>query len=145
MPRTLPPAAHPDDVEQRFYEALQRGDLAAMMSCWTDEDDAVCVHPGGARLVGLAAVREAFAAMFTQGGVPIRAEVVHRLQQPGVAVHSVVETVRVATDDGGLEAVVWATNVYAQTPQGWRMVLHHASPAPAAAQPAEPVISKTLH
>jgi len=58
MPRTLPPVAHPDDVEQRFYEALQRGDLAAMMSCWTDEDDAVCVHPGGARLVGLAAVVE---------------------------------------------------------------------------------------
>jgi len=145
MPRTLPPAAHPDDVEQRFYEALQRGDLAAMMSCWTDEDDAVCVHPGGARLVGLAAVREAFGIERIENLKLRDYPTLRAVQQPGVAVHSVVETVRVATDDGGLEAVVWATNVYAQTPQGWRMVLHHASPAPAAAQPAEPVISKTLH
>jgi ketosteroid isomerase-like protein len=32
------------------------------------------------------------------------------------------------TDDGVQQAWVVATNVYAKTAQGWRMVAHHASP-----------------
>jgi len=30
--------------------------------------------------------------------------------------------------DGLHQAVVMATNVYHKTPEGWRMVAHHASP-----------------
>ncbi|WP_442786621.1 nuclear transport factor 2 family protein [Hydrogenophaga sp. NFH-34] len=37
----------PDEVEHAFYEALQHGDLERVMACWADEDDVVCVHPGG--------------------------------------------------------------------------------------------------
>ena len=58
-----------DDVEAAFYEALQAGDLVQMMACWADEDDIVCVHPGGPRLVGAAAIRAAFEAMFSHGSV----------------------------------------------------------------------------
>jgi ketosteroid isomerase-like protein len=43
-------------------------------------------------------------------------------------VHSVVERVEVLTDDGLAHAWVVATNVYAKTAQGWRLVAHHASP-----------------
>ncbi len=32
------------------------------------------------------------------------------------------------TDDGPAHARVIATNVYLKTPQGWRLVAHHASP-----------------
>jgi hypothetical protein len=31
-----------------------------------------------------------------------------------------------------------ATNVYLRTAAGWRMIVHHASPAPAPAEPAPP-------
>jgi ketosteroid isomerase-like protein len=35
------------------------------------------------------------------------------------------------TSDGDLGvAVAQATNVFRRTPEGWRMVVHHASPAP---------------
>ena len=31
-----------DDVEAAFYEALQRGDIDALMACWADEDEVFC-------------------------------------------------------------------------------------------------------
>jgi ketosteroid isomerase-like protein len=43
-------------------------------------------------------------------------------------VHSVLERVRVMTDEGPHSAWVIATNVYLQTARGWRLVAHHASP-----------------
>jgi len=73
MPRTRYHAAQfggsADEVEVAFYEALQQGDLEQLMACWADEDDIVCVHPGGPRLVGAAAIRQAFELMFSQGTI----------------------------------------------------------------------------
>ena len=37
----------PDEVEAQFYEALQRGDIEQLMALWADDDEIVCVHPGG--------------------------------------------------------------------------------------------------
>jgi ketosteroid isomerase-like protein len=53
---------------------------------------------------------------------------VRRLHSHGCAVHSVLEQIRVLTNEGPQTAWVIATNVYVQTAQGWRMVAHHASP-----------------
>ncbi|NIC39466.1 nuclear transport factor 2 family protein, partial [Aquabacterium sp. A08] len=63
MRRPLPNDTGVDDVELAFYEALQQGDVAALMDCWTDDEEPVCVHPGGPRLLGAPAIRESFAAM----------------------------------------------------------------------------------
>ena len=117
-----------DDVEAAFYEALQAGDIEQLMACWADEDDIVCVHPGGPRLVGAAAIRAAFEAMFSNGTVRARPAQVHRVVALSSAVHSVVEQVEVMLPDGLHQAVVMATNVYHKTPEGWRLVAHHASP-----------------
>ena len=57
-----------DDIEAAFYEALQKGDLEKLMACWADEDDIVCVHPGGPRIIGATAIRASFEAMFENGG-----------------------------------------------------------------------------
>ena len=128
-PKT-PPAdtSSPDEIEATFYEALQHGDIDKLMACWADEDDIVCVHPGGARLLGAGAIRAAFDKMFTNGRIQARAEKVHRVESLGASVHSVLERIEVLTDDGPRHAYVIATNVYQKTPLGWRMVAHHASP-----------------
>lgn len=123
----LPPGT-PDDAEVAFYDALQHADIDRLMACWADEDDIVCVHPGGPRLVGHAAVRVAFEALFATGGVMAVPERIRRLDAGHCSVHSVVERVSLAGDDGINTAWVVATNVYAKTAQGWRMVAHHASP-----------------
>lgn len=116
-----------EDTESAFYDALQHADIERLMACWADEEDIVCVHPGGPRLVGHAAVRSAFEALFANGSVQAFPEKVRRLDAGPCSVHSVVERVAVLSDDGMQHAWVVATNVYVKTPQGWRMVAHHAS------------------
>ena len=117
-----------DEIEASFYEALQASDLERLMACWADEDDVVCVHPGGPRLVGLGAIRSAFEAMFNNGSLRIRAESVRKVESMACAVHSVRERIEVLTNEGPVQAFVLATNVYFKTAQGWRLVAHHASP-----------------
>ena len=126
--RTAALMASPDDAEAAFYEAMQQGDLARMDAVWADEDEVACVHPGGVRVVGPGAVRASFEALFANGVVDVVAHHVRRLLLGNVAVHHVLERVRVSTEDRNPFGYVLATNVYSHTPQGWRMVLHHGSP-----------------
>lgn len=122
------PPASPDEVEQQFYEALQRADLDQLMAVWADDDDVVCVHPGGPRVVGPVAVRAAFEAIFGNGAIDVHPERVRRLHHHGCEIHSVLEQVRVMTDEGARTGWVVATNVFVKTAQGWRLAAHHASP-----------------
>jgi len=127
-----PPAAtlvgSPDEVEAQFYEALQRGDIERLMSLWADDDEIVCVHPGGTRVVGAAAIRASFEAIFAKGGIPVRPEQVHRLAVLGAALHHLVERIEVRGEAGLQTGWVIATNLYLKTAQGWRLASHHASP-----------------
>jgi len=118
----------PDDAEAQFYEALQRGDIDKLMAVWSDDDEICCVHPNGPRVLGPAAIRAAFDAMFSNGAIDARPEKVRRVVSHGSAVHSVVERIQVMTDEGPQVAWVIATNVYLKTSLGWRLVMHHASP-----------------
>ena len=120
-----------DHIEAQFYEALQTGDIEKLMACWADEDDIVCVHPGGPRLIGNASIRAAFEAMFANGTIAARPEHVCKVESLTSAMHNVQERIALLTTDGTQAAVVVATNVYQRTPQGWRMVAHHASPGSA--------------
>jgi ketosteroid isomerase-like protein len=117
-----------DDVEAAFYDALQRGDIEKLMACWADEDEIVCIHPGGPRVVGATAIRATFEAMFGAGGA-VRAwpERVRKIVSVASCVHNLIERVEVLTASGPTNAWVIATNVYHRTAQGWRMVAHHAS------------------
>ncbi len=118
----------PDDIEQAFYEALNQADIQQFMACWAEEDEVVCVQPGGGRLIGPGAIRSAFEALFAQGGVRVQTHQVHRIDALACAVHHLIEQVAVHTPQGERTAWVTVTNVYHKTAQGWRMVAHHASP-----------------
>ena len=128
---TLAHNGHADETEAAFYEAMRLGDIEKLMACWADEDDIVCVHPGGPRLVGALAIRGGFDAMFSHGTIRAHIEHVRRVQSLSVSVHSVIERVDVMTSNGPAQAYVVATNIYLKTAQGWRLVAHHASPGTA--------------
>jgi ketosteroid isomerase-like protein len=145
MPKVKLPPGTPDDTEAAFYEALQQGDMDRLMACWNDEDDIVCVHPGGPRLVGHAEVRAGFEALFANGPVLAHPEKVRRAEVGACSVHSVIERVDILTDDGVQQAWVVATNVYAKTAQGWRMVAHHASPGLRTEPPDVSDVATVLH
>jgi ketosteroid isomerase-like protein len=134
-----------DEIEAQFYESLQRADLDRLMSLWADDDEVVCVHPGGARLVGAGAIRASFAAIFANGAIPVRPEHVHRLQWHGGELHHLLERIEVVTAEGSQVAYVVASNVYVKTAQGWRIAAHHASPGLAEEPPLLADAPSTLH
>ena len=139
--------ATPDEAQTAFYEAFERANLAAMMAVWAESDDIVCVHPQGPRLVGFEAVRESWMQIFANGAaLRVRATEQRRFDAQSVAVRAVVEQVAPPGENAPVSTIC-ATNIYELTPNGWRMVVHHASPladpAPAAEEPAPQ--GHTLH
>ena len=140
--------ASAQEAEAAFYDAFGKSDLEAMMSVWADDDEIYCVHPGAPRISGLANVRESWRRLFTNGqtlSFQLRAR--HEIHGMMIAVHSVYELITVA-GQGPSRNPMLATNIYLRTDRGWRMVAHHAAPAPAAPVAAEAEIKrapKTLH
>jgi uncharacterized protein (TIGR02246 family) len=147
MPR--PPAAHlqatPDDVEAQFYDALREADIDKLMAVWSDDDDVVCVHPGGPRVIGTHAIRASFEAIFKRGGIAVRVGSVRRMLSLDSAVHNLIETVTIQSTEGAQQGFVVATNVYTKTTQGWRLVAHHASPGTAHEPGEDAEAPSTLH
>ena len=138
--RTLPIYTSPQDAATAFYQAFEAQDIDAMMATWADDEEIVCVHPGGARLVCYDAIRTAWEQLFAGD-----ARLKFRLEQPiaidtvGLAVQSAIEHVFLA--DGSPRGLAVATNVFMRTPTGWRIVCHHASASPpvAAVQQSGPL------
>ena len=137
--------ASPDDVEAQFYEALQQADLDKLMAVWSDDDDVACVHPGGPRVIGHAAIRASFEVIFANGAIPLQLHGVRRVLALGSAVHHVVERITLQTEQGTQSAWVMSTNVYLKTAQGWRLLVHHASPGNEQARTPEDETPSTLH
>jgi uncharacterized protein (TIGR02246 family) len=135
------------DAENAFYEALERGDLEGMMSVWAEDEDIICVHPTGPRLSGQDQVRESWAKIFSGGAGP-RVRITQQVAVTGmmIAVHSVHENFT-SEGDARSQVPVVATNVYLRTAAGWRMIVHHASPAPvqSEASPPQEAPPKFLH
>ncbi len=137
----------PQDAEAAFYDAFTKSDLEAMMAVWADDDDIYCVHPQGARVAGVERVRESWRKVFASGQT-LRFQLRDQQYVRGMmlSVHSVYEHITIAGEPRSRAPMV-ATNIYMRTERGWRMVAHHASPAPAApsAEPERRREPKTLH
>ncbi|WBS02455.1 DUF3225 domain-containing protein [Pseudoduganella sp. SL102] len=129
----------PAEVEAAFYDALNRGDVDAVMALWADDEEIVCVHPHGARLIGHRAIRASWEMLLEPGSLQIHPSQLHEMHNLMSAVHTVVEG---ATAAAGEPQHLVATNVYVKTPKGWRMAAHHvsAAPGPVPADPPSPVL-----
>ena len=124
-------------AEEAFYEAFEKADVDAMMAVWADEDHILCVHPMGPRLQGRAAVAESWRRIFSNGAAMRLTITDARLTQSALlAVHVVHEHIATPERPEGHPPLV-ATNIYQLTDGGWRLILHHASPAPASQRQAQ--------
>lgn len=120
----------PADAEAAFYDAIERADLEALMAIWAEDEEIVCVHPGGPRLTGYTAIRDAWRRIFEGGPrLKVRLSGTTTVVTPFSAVHTVIEHISVRNDESKRAPVI-ATNVFVRGTLGWRLVLHHVSPAP---------------
>ncbi|MFA7504522.1 MAG: nuclear transport factor 2 family protein [Burkholderiaceae bacterium] len=141
MKTSKPIFTTPAAVEEAFYDALARGDLHGLMSLWADDEDIVCVQPGGPRTTGVPAVRRAWESVLA-GQLDIRALSIQRYETMTTAVSSVIEEISIAGDES-VRCV--ATNVFVKNARGWRIILHHASAASDADESAPASTGATLH
>ncbi len=139
--RTPPIYTTPSDAALAFYQAFEARDADAMMATWAEDEEIVCVHPGGTRLVGYDAVRAGWEQLFAgDTRLKFRLDQIVVIDTVGLAMQSAIEHVSTG-GDGAPRGAAFVTNVFLRTPSGWRMVMHHASPAPAvpAAAPSGPL------
>jgi ketosteroid isomerase-like protein len=138
--------ATPEEAESAFYEAMRQGDVALMMRVWGDDEDVACVHPGGLRTLGPRAVQEAWEHIFANGPVAAFPAQVHAVAGVMNAVHILIEQIAVDTPQGKVTLNFFTTNVYQKGPDGWRVIVHHASPAPREAALLDaPSTSRMIH
>ena len=122
--------ASPEECEQAFYDALEGADAEAMADLWMQDDDVCCTHPGAPRLVGYHSVRASWAAILGAGPLPIRTLGRRSFESPTLAVTHLVEEVVVQQGAARQLVHVIASNAFAKTPSGWKMVMHIGVAAP---------------
>lgn len=114
------------DVNRRFYDAIEARDLDVMDQVWETGSRAAAVHPGGPWLLGWTEVRRSL-----EGIVDATSYIEFEIRDVQVNIDDptawVTCTERVTAGDGRV-AELAATNVFTLGGDGWRMVLHHASP-----------------
>jgi ketosteroid isomerase-like protein len=119
------------EANERFYRALETLDLEGMERLWVHDAEVRCIHPGSEALVGWDSVRAAWEQIFANTRwmrvqpTDVRVQVIGE-----VGLVACAENITATQDDDVGVAVAQATNVFRHTPEGWRMILHHASPAP---------------
>src|SRR5260370_28903175 len=130
-PRTPTIFTSPQDAALALYQAFEAKDVDAMMATWAEDEDIVCVHAGGLRLVVYDAVRAGWEQLFAgDTKLSFRLDEIVVLETVGMALQSAIEHVTIGDDPKPRGAAI-ASNVFLRTPSGWRLAVHHASPAPA--------------
>ena len=127
MPNNKNLHASPEAVEHAIFDALEHADIDAFMDLWSDDDEIVCVPPGGPRLVGHGKIREVWLKILANGPIHVRPTLARVLRGAMVSAHSMV--VQLIVNGQSQTSVVHmdVSNVYFKGPLGWRLVLHHSS------------------
>jgi len=144
MPRPLI-FASASAVEEAFYSALAHADLAGVMSVWADDEEVICIHPSGPRLIGLHAVRLSFEEILASGPLEIRIRDVQVFESATLAVHNLVEQLTVAGPQGTRSINVLVTNIYIKGSVGWQLLVHHAAPGADGERPNHDAPPGKLH
>jgi len=144
MPRPLI-FASASAVEEAFYSALAHADVAGVMALWADDEEVICIHPGGRRLVGLHAVRLSFEEILANGPLNVRIRDIQVFESATLSVHCLVEQIAVTGSQGTQTINVLATNIYIKGSTGWQLLVHHAAPGAAMERPVHEAPPGKLH
>lgn len=118
----------PEAAEAAFYAAFESRSLDAMMATWANADHIACIHPLAAPLNGRAAVAAGWRSMFEAAGqFRVAVELAHEIREPDRVLRIVREYLTIGHESEPRPPIL-ATNLFRREADGWRMVVHHASP-----------------
>ena len=136
---------NPEAAEAAFYAAFEARSLDAMMAVWANDDSIACIHPLAAPLNGRAAVAAGWHSMFEAAGqFRVQVEVAHEMREATRGIRIVREYLVIGQESEPRPPIL-ATNVYRKDADGWRMVLHHASPLQVGGTPPARTPPVVLH
>jgi ketosteroid isomerase-like protein len=143
MPDSIYPS--PEAAEAAFYTAFEARSLDAMMTVWANDDSIACIHPLTAPLNGRAAVVAGWRSLFEAAGqFRIQVETAHVIRSAEQVIRIVREYLVIGQETEPRPPIL-ATNVYRREADGWRMVLHHASPLQVGGTPPARTPPALLH
>ncbi len=118
-------------INNTFYRALGSRDLDLMGTIWIKDQRAGCVHPGWIMLQGWEAIRQSWENVFDPED---RLEIkLHNLSvdiKGNAAWVTCVQELKYIMRDPVSMNISTSTNIFEKTDEGWKMVVHHASPLP---------------
>lgn len=120
-------------INERFYLAVEDGDLEAMERIWLHTDWVMCVHPGWELIRGWDGVRESWRRIFENASGMRISPTDLRIHLAGdVAWVSCTENLVIFLENSSapVTAATTATNLFQRVDGEWWMVHHHASPTP---------------
>ncbi len=130
MQSDLPEIEAIKSANQLFYDAFGALDIDQMEAMWEHSQEALCVHPGWPPIVGWELIRDSWQRIFDN------TTLMHfNLQYVNVSVHgdcgwvTCVENITSVLQGTASNFGILATNIFVRTPQGWRVIAHHASPS----------------
>lgn len=137
--------ATPEAAEAAFYRAFESRSLDDMMQVWAPADHIACIHPLAAALNGRGAVAAGWRSIFEAAGqFSVSVLLTHEIREPDQVLRIVHESLTIGHEAGPRPPIL-ATNLYRREADGWRMVLHHASPLQAGGHPAERPSPTVMH
>jgi len=118
-----------DDAEKAFYTAFEQADIKQMMSIWANDAFISCVHPMSVIQQGFNSVANSWRQIFSNNEkIHFQISYEQRDTNDNIAVHVVTESIYLQNNSSPRPPIL-ATNIYKRTDQGWKMILHHASPS----------------
>lgn len=106
-----------------FYAAFAGRDIKSMEKLWSRRHDVTCIHPGRSPLIGRDSVMQSWRAILSNPASPA-------IVCGNASAHVFADVAYVLCHENVERTLLAATNVFVHEKAGWKMVHHHAGPAP---------------
>jgi len=118
----------PSEAEDAFYDAIEAGDLAALMGVWDRTPDIICLLPMRPLQSGHKAIETLWQPMLDATlQLDITVNHLQWCEHGDIAIHLLEE---LATIKGDPQQPIYASNTYRRSEDGWRLLIHINSPMP---------------
>jgi ketosteroid isomerase-like protein len=116
-------------VNQAFYRAFEKKDIAAMSAIWSQGISIVCIHPGRSVLRGPQVIRNSWEQIFKHTSyIEIDLEVISQEVSGDLGYVVLVENLLQVSGGRRIQAQSIATNIFERMGNSWYLVSHHGSP-----------------